>query len=385
MRIAYLNTVGIPARYGGFETCVEEVSTRLAQKGHDVTVYCGRREAPKYSSYKGVTLINFTPASNKFLDFPSRLMLSTLDALGRDYDIFHYYGTDSAIFTIVPRVLSRKVVLWLDGRAWNRVSYPKWVRTALRLSSWPALYIPTATTVDSRYVGEWYRSECGKAPIFVPYGARVSPRGADPDVLSRFGLKPDGYVLFVGVLLPEKGIHYMIRAFNEIESEFQLVIVGGSPYESSYELSLRKLAGRDVKFLGSVWGSEVENLYKGAYLYVNASETEGTSPALLSAMGYGNCVLVSDIPENLETIGDAGISFRSKNSEDLREKIRLLPSNGDIVKDYRKKAVDRVARLYSWDSIANHMERVYLMLTKESRTESGILHRLEIASAPKES
>jgi len=362
MRIAYLNTFGIPAQYRGFETCVEEIATRLVKKGHSVTVYCASDSTNRTSSYRGVRLINVPRSRNKFLDYPIRSLISTLDAMSRDFDILHYYGTDSAIFTIIPRVLSRKVVMSLDGRAWNRFSYPIWVRAALWLSSWPALYLPQATTVDSRCVGEWYRSRCGKAPIFVPYGAKVSPRGADPNVLRRFGLETDKYLLFVGALIPEKGVHYIIQAFNNIESAFQLVIVGGNPYDSSYERWLRKLAGSHVKFLGTVWGSDMENLFMGAYLCVNASETEGTSPALLSAMGCGNCAVVSDIPENLETIGNAGLSFRNKDPDDLRNKIRLLLSNADIVEDHRKKAVDRVTRLYSWDSIANHMERVYLSL-----------------------
>jgi len=365
MRIAYLNTLGIPARYRGFETCVEEIGTRLVKRGHEVTVYCADSDSTRrVSSYQGVRLISVPHSRNKFLDYPFRSLISTLDAISRDLDVLHYYGTDSAIFTILPRVLSRKVVISLDGRAWNRISYPIWVRAALWLSSWPALYVPQAITVDSMSVREWYRSRCGKAPIFIPYGAEVSPRGADPEALRRFGLERDEYVLFVGALIPEKGIHYIIQAFKGIESKFQLAIVGANPYESSYERSLRKLAGRDVKFLGSVWGPEIENLYKGAYLYVNASETEGTSPALLSAMGCGNCVLVSDIPENLETIGNAGIPFRNRDSEDLRKKIQQLLTDAEMVEAYRKKAVHRVAQLYSWDSVADQMERLYSSLIK---------------------
>jgi len=369
MRVAILNTLGIPARYGGTETCVEEVSTRLAAKGHNVTVYCGGQSGQRYSVYRGVNLINFSRMPDKVLDFSFRSLLSTFDALSRDYDVLHYFGTDSAFIATIPRVMSRKVVLSLDGFPWNRLSYPTWVRMALRLTPWAAMYVPQATTVDSMHVGEWYRRKCGKAPIFIPYGAKVMPRMTDREVLGKFGLEPDRYLLFVGFLLPEKGVHYIIQAFNEIGSRFPLVIVGGNPYGSSYEQSLRRLAaGRDVRFLGPVYGSDMENLYKGAYLYVNASETEGTSPAILQAMGCGNCVLASDIPQNLESIGDAGISFKNKNPEDLARKIRLLLSNADIVEDHRRKAVDRVATLYSWDSIADRFEKVYISLSRDEST-----------------
>jgi len=375
MKIAYLNTLGIPARYRGFETCVEEVATRLVRKGHKVTVYCGSSSSSRPRSYKGVDLAYVPRSSNKFIDYPTRSLLSTFDAMSKDFDILHYYGTDSSIFTVLPRALSKKkLVMSLDGLAWNRSSYPKWVQTALRASSWLPLYIPDATIVDSLHVREWYRRAYGKAPTYIPYGAEVSPRGADIDVLRKFDVEPDKYALFVGALVREKGVHHLIRAFNELgaDSNLKLVIVGGNPYSTSYETSLRKMAGNNVRFLGYVYGYDLEHLLKGAYLYVTASELEGTSPALLSAMGFGNCVVVSDILENLETIGDSGVSFRNMDSQDLRVKILHLLCNPDTVHNYREKAVQRVAKLYSWDSVAERTERLYLSLIQPA----GDSHKL---------
>lgn len=368
MKIAYLNTQGIPARYRGFETCVEEVSTRLVRKGHDVTVYCASNSKSKYSSYQGVQLICVPRSSKKFLDYPMRALVSTVDAILRDFDILHYYGTDSSIFTILPRLLSAKLVMSLDGLEWNRSSYPRWIRDGLRISSWLPLYIPHASVVDSVQVRDWYRTRYGRAPIYIPYGAKVSPRCADPDVLQRMGVESDQYVLFVGALVREKGIHRLIRAFNELDtqSKLQLVIVGGNPYSSEYELSLRKMAGKNVRFLGNVWGSDMVNLYKGAYFYASASELEGTSPALLSAMGAGNCVLVSDIQENLETIGDAGVTFRNMDVQDLHEKMSHLVAEPNLVQTYRKRAAERIERFYSWDSVTDRMERLYLSLTERN-------------------
>jgi glycosyltransferase involved in cell wall biosynthesis len=369
MRIAYLNTLGIPAHYGGFETCVEEVSTRLAKKGHDVTVYCASRSALRHSLYKGVNLISVPSASNKFLDFPLRSFLSTVDALSREFDIFHYYGTDSWIFALLPKILSRRVVMSLDGLVWNRSSYSMWVRAALRITSWVPLYVANRIVVDSSHVKSWYLKTYGRGPIYIPYGAKVSSRKSDPNTLRKFGVKEDEYILFVGRLVPEKGVHYLIKAFNEVDTErkLQLIIVGGNPYESTYELSLRRMAENNrVKFVGYVYGSNMNSLFKGAYLYVTASELEGTSPALLSAMGFGNCPLVSNIPENLETVGEAGVSFRRGDVQDLRDKLLYLISNPDIVKIYRERAVRRVATLYTWDSVADRLEQIYLSLLEDS-------------------
>jgi glycosyltransferase involved in cell wall biosynthesis len=366
MRIAYLNTLGIPAHYGGFETCVEEVSTRLVRRGHDVTVYCASRLASKHSSYEGVKLISVPGASNKFVDFPVRSFLSTADAMSRDFDIFHYYGTDSWIFALLPRAISKNVVISLDGLVWNRSSYARWVRAALRITSWVPLYLARRTVVDSSHVRAWYLRTYGRAPTYIPYGARISPRHPDIDVLRRFGLKEEEYILFVGRLVPEKGVHHLIEAFNKLgtQSKLQLVIVGSNPYGSAYEVSLRKAAGENrVRFLGYVYGSEMENLFKGAYLYVTASELEGTSPAILSAMGFGNCVLASDILENVETLGDAGVTFRTRDPRDLRDKMLYLLQNPDVVQTYRRRAFERVSRFYSWDAVADRMEQVYFSLT----------------------
>jgi len=371
MKIAYLNTLGIPAHYRGFETCVEEVSTRLVRKGHEVTVYCASRSSstPRLTSYRGVSLTYVDGSSSKFLDYPTRSLLSTVDAISKDFEILHYYGTDSSVFTILPRALSRekKIVMSLDGFAWDRSSYPRWVQLALRSSAWVPLYVPHATIVDSIRVGEWYQRTYDKTPEYIPYGAKISRRGADADTLRKFGLEENKYLLFVGILAREKGVHYLIRAFNELRtnSELTLAIVGGNPYSSEYESSLRKMADENVKFLGYVYGSDVENLFKGAYLYVSASELEGTSPALLSAMGFGNCVLISDIAENLETVGDAGVTFRSMDVRDLRDKLSWLISNPATVENYRERALDRVARHYSWDIVAERTEKLYSSLIRK--------------------
>lgn len=347
---------------------MEEVSTRLVRKGHEVTVYCGSNSGAKYSSYEGVNLINLPRVSSKFLDFPLRCLLSTMDAMPRDFDILHYHDEYSPVFASVPRVLSRTVVITLGAPNWNRSSYPWLAQFLLRSSSRLALYVPHATTVDSCWVREWYYATFGKAPIYIPHGARVMPRGADPVVLQRYGVEEDGYVLFVGRLVSEKGVHHLIRAFNQsgVQSELPLIIVGRDPYGGAYELSLKKIAKKNVRFLGYVYGADMDNLFKGAYLYVSASELEGTSPAVLSAMGFGNCVIVSDIPGNLEAVGDAGVTFKNRDWHDLSDKLSYLTSSPDVVREYRKRAVERITRFYTWDSVAERMERLYLSLTERN-------------------
>jgi glycosyltransferase involved in cell wall biosynthesis len=365
MRIAYVGTMGIPARYGGFETCVEEVATRLARKGHEIIVYCGRRDSkPQAISYKGVQLVFVPCLKSKFLDFPFRAFVSTLDVLHRKVDIVHFYGSDAWPFTLLPRIRSSKTVLSLDGLVWNRTSYPIWVRKILRLTAGFALRLPHVTTVDSKFVQNWYRASFRKPPTYVPYGANIDLTEVDDTVLSRKNLEKKKYILFVGRLVYEKGVHYLVEAFRKIKTDFKLVIIGGDPYGKEYEFFLRKNANENTRFLGYVYGKDYENLCRGAYLYVTPSELEGTSPALLTAMAMGKCVLVSDIPENLETIGDAGFSFRHGDCEDLKEKLQFLLANPEIVDRTKWKAIDHVRENYDWNKITDQMERIYSSLMK---------------------
>jgi glycosyltransferase involved in cell wall biosynthesis len=225
-----------------------------------------------------------------------------------------------------------------------------------------ALYFPHVTTVDSKSVQDWYRKKFDKPPIYVPCGANIDLTEPDDTILHKKNLENRKYVLFVGRLVYEKGIHCLIEAFKKIKTDFKLVIIGGDPYGKEYELFLRKNANENTKFLGYVYGKDYENLCKGAYLYVTPSELEGTSPALLTAMAMGKCVLVSDIPENLETIGDAGFSFRHGDSEDLKEKLQFLLANPDTVDKIQRKAINRVKEHYDWNKITDRMEKIYVSL-----------------------
>ena len=366
MRIAFLGTMGIPANYGGFETCVEEVATRLVRKGHEVIVYCGYRDSkPQERFYKGVRLIYVPCLKSKFLDFPFRAFVSTLDVLHRKADIAHFFGSDAWPFTIIRRIMSTKTILTLDGLVWNRTSYPVLVRKILRSTAGFALYLPNETIVDSKTVQKWYQNNFGKSPTYVPYGANIDLTSPDETILKKNGLKNNKYILFVGRLVKEKGVHYLVEAFRKIKTDFNLVIIGGDPYGKEYESFLRKNANGNTKFLGYVYGKDYENLCKGAYIYVTPSDLEGTSPALLTAMALGKCVLVSDITENVETVGDAGFLFRHGDSEDLKEKLQFLLENPSEVDKVQKRAIDRISSNYDWDIITDRINKIYLNLLCE--------------------
>jgi len=360
MRIAFLGTMGIPARYGGFETCVEELATRLARQGHEITVYCGYwGSKPQTENYKGVKLVFVPCLKNKFLDFPFRTLLSMLDVFRRRVDIAHFYGSDSWPYTLITRLMSKKTVVTLDGLPWNRSSYPPLVRRILRKTARFAFYFPNVTIVDSKTVQNWYRANFGRLANYVPYGANVDLSLPDMKILSKKGLRYRKYILFVGRLVREKGVHYLVEAFGKIKTDFDLAIIGGDPYGKEYESVLKKNASANVKFLGYLYGDDYQNLCKCAYVYVTPSDLEGTSPALLTAMALGKCVLVSDIPENLETIGDAGFSFKHGDIENLQAKLQFLLSSPQEIDRVERKAVERIQKYYDWDIITEKMRKIY--------------------------
>lgn len=209
------------------------------------------------------------------------------------------------------------------------------------------------------FVQHWYQQNIGKSPVYVPYGANINLNKPEEKNLVKRGLSNGKYILFVGRLVREKGVHYLVEAFKMLKTNYNLVIVGSDPYNKDYELYLKKIANEKTVFLGKVYGKEVETLYSGAYLYVTPSDLEGTSPALLTAMAFGKCVLVSDIPENQETVGDAGFLFKQGDVDDLSQKLNFLIENPTIVEQTGLKAVNRIKTTYNWDLIASQIAKIY--------------------------
>jgi glycosyltransferase involved in cell wall biosynthesis len=359
LRIAIIGTRGIPANYGGFETCVDEVARRLAADGEDVTVYCRRNNVGDAGTeYAGVKLRSLPSVYRKSLDTISHTFLSVVDALPRGFPLFHVYGVGNAVFVPLLRLFRRRVVISVDGLEWKRRKWGRFARAWLRLSEYFAVRFADEIVADSKVVQAYYRERHGRETAYIPYGAYTTRRDTTGHVEAA-GLKPDGYVLFVGRLIPEKGVHHLIRAFAGVRTDMPLVIVGDDPYNPEYVASLRRMADERVLFLGYVYGDAYEELCSHARVYVQPSELEGTSPALLAAMGFGNCVVVNGIPENLETIGDAGLSYPVNDIEALREILQRLADDPGEVETYRGRAVERIRKVYNWDRIASDCRRLY--------------------------
>jgi glycosyltransferase involved in cell wall biosynthesis len=360
MRIAMIGIKAIPARFGGFETAVDELSRGLVKLGHQVVVY-NRSGMSSHAgpSYEGVELVTLPTARSKNLSTICHAFLSTLHVMLRKADVVHYFTTGATLFAPLPRLMGKKVVCSVDGTDWQRAKWGRLARWYLRLSERLAVFFCHGLISDSSEVLNYYRRRYGATSSCIVYGMREH-RSDKRDALERFGLHEREYVLFVGRLVPENNVHHLIKAFERIGTSKKLVIAGDDPWERDYILSLKSTRDPRVIFTGGVYGDGYTQLQQNAYLFALPDEVGGTHPALVEAMGFGNCVLVNDTPSNLEVIADAGFSYRgSEGDEDLEQQLRMLFDEPDLVEKYRRRAWQRAQEHYRWEDVVRQHALLY--------------------------
>ena len=362
-KVAIIGIRGIPANYGGFETCAEETAVRLA-KTFQVYVFC-RKHISNYKDhlYKKVHLLKLPSIKCKSLDTISHTFICSLYLLFKpDIRIIHLYNTGNAVFIPLLRLFRKKVIVSVDGLEWKRLKWGCLARKHYRVSESICAKFANRIIADSRVIQKYYLDKFGVSAEYIPYGADIN-NDVDISILEKYKIKPREYLLFVGRLVPEKGVHNLIWAYNQLAHDKPLVIIGNDPVYRDYIRDLKNMACRNVLFLGFKYGKEYRTLNKYPYLYVTASRLEGTSPALVTAMGAGNCVLVNGIPENMETVGEAGFFSQENNDEDLRIKLQMLLDTPQLVEEYRQKAAQHVQSVYNWDVIANQYSDLMIALS----------------------
>jgi glycosyltransferase involved in cell wall biosynthesis len=373
MRIAIIGVKFIPARFGGFETAVDELSRGLVRQGQGVRVY-NRAGMTDYagSSYDGVELVTLPTVKSKNLSTIVHGLLATLHVLSHRVDLVHYYTTGVTLWAPLARVAGMKVVCSVDGTDWQRAKWGRLARWYLRWSERLAVGFCQGLISDSQEVQRYYRQNYGTESACIAYGMREQ-RSQGHDVLDRFGLAERDYVLFVGRLVPENNVHCLIRAFEKTMTERKLVIVGDDPWEKEYVRSLKSTRDPRILFVGGVYGDGYAQLQQNAYLFVLPDEVGGTHPALVEAMGYGNCVLVNDTPSNLEVISDAGFHYRGADGDaDLRVKIQQLLDRPELVAEYRVRASERAQARFRWTDVVEQHIQFYNQVTGQSATPRTI-------------
>jgi len=359
MRIAILGTRGIPASYGGFETFAEHLSTRLVTRGHDVTVYCrAHYVSPRELEFHGVHLQVLPTIRHKYFDTVVHTFLSALHAVPKRFDAALICNAANAPFAALLRATGTPVAINVDGlehkrKKWNWIGQRYYLLTE-RL----ATILPNRTITDARVIQDYYHARYRAPSTMIAYGSEVERR-PHPQLVHKWRVEPNRYVLYVSRLEPENNAQMVIEAFKKTRTAHKLLIVGDAPYAHDYisDLKLRARGDKRIIFTGFVFGQDYRALQQSAYCYVHATEVGGTHPALLEAMGFGNCVLTLAAPENIEAVGDAGILYHDE--KELAHKLQRVLRDGSLVQAFRNRAQARAREHYTWDRVVDQYEQLF--------------------------
>ena len=367
-KIAVIGIRGVPANYGGLETCAEEICHRWAAVGHDVLVYCRSNRYEKQPDKLGEVSLRYVRSVTRMnLDTLSHTFFCVLDLIffKREYKCVHLYNTGNGMFIPLLKLAGKHVVLSGDGVEWRREKWGRLAKTVHKLGEKLAARFANHVVVDNDEVGAYYEKQHDASTQLIAYGANELQLDADLTgrLMQEYGLKPREYFIFVGRMVPEKGVHDLIQAYKRLNTDYPLVIIGDDDSGTEYREAVFREASDKIKFLGFVYNAAYEQLLLNAYMYLSASRLEGTSPSLLSAMGAGVCCLVNGIAENVATVKGSIPTYRENDLDDLLARWQAYVDDPSTVNTVGERGLECVRRYYSWDSVASD----YLELLVENR------------------
>lgn len=360
----------VPSREGGIEIVVEELSTRMAVQGHSVTCFnrAGHHVSGKefdsgiLKKYRGIRLVTVPTLDKKGLAALTSSFFAAVYATLGKYDVVHFHAEGPCAMLWLPKLFGKRCIATIHGLDWQREKWKNGFGSKyIKLGEKIAAKYADEIIVLSRGVQEYFRRTYGRETEFIPNGVdRPKIRKAEL-IKKEFGLDKDEYILFLGRIVPEKGLRYLIKAYKELKTDKKLVIAGGASDTDDFMEEIRQLAQKNGKivFTGFVAGQALEELYSNAYIYVLPSDLEGMPLSLLEAMSYGNCCVVSDIPECAEVVEDKAMVFHKGDVTDLMEKLQSLCSSREKVEQYKASAADFICHKYNWEDVTNRTLTLY--------------------------
>ena len=368
MKIAIIGHKRIPSNEGGIEKGVEQHAVRMVQRGNDVTVYnrgghnvFGKEfDGKKLKKYKGINIVT-VPTVKGAACVPIYSFLATIHAAFSRYDCVSFRASGSCAMIPLAKLFGLRVVASLHGIDSQRDKWGGFASKYLEFGERMAATKADVCLVLSKNMKEYIDTKYGVNSILFANGID-KPKSHAPEIIKeKYGLEKNEYILSLGRIVPEKGLQYLIKAFRECSSDRKLVIAGGSESNKDYYNQLLALAEGDERIIvtGYVYGQEVQEFYSNAYIFALPSNLEGMANALLEAMSYGNCCLISDIPENTEVVHDKALSFEKGNETDLQKKLQMLLDDENLVRKYKKEAAPYILDRYNWDIVVDQMLRVY--------------------------
>ena len=358
------------SREGGVEIVVKELCTRMALNGCDVTCYnrAGHHvsgaeydDAGK-TEYEGIRQKSVPTIERRGLAAVSSSAFAALYSAFGKYDVVHIHAEGPAFFAWLPKMFGKRVVVTVHGIDWQREKWQSGLGSKfIHQGEKNAAKYADEVIVLSKGVHDYFKETYGRETHFIPNGVNRPQIREASLITDKFGLKKDSYILFLGRLVPEKGIRYLVEAFKNVKTDKKLVIAGGSSDTDSFMEELKELAKGDdrILFTGFVQGAMLDELYSNAYIYTLPSDLEGMPLSLLEAMSYGNCCLVSDIPECTEVVEDKALIFKKSDVEDLREKLQDACDHPEMVIKMKNQAADFICEKYNWDEVVKETMKLY--------------------------
>lgn len=369
LNIAVLGHKRIPSREGGVEVVVEELSTRLVELGHSVTCYNRRgkhvldgTKVVQPKEYKGIKIKTVPTIDIKGLAALSSSFFASVKCAFGKYDVVHYHAEGPCAFIWIPKLFGKRCVATIHGLDWAR---EKWRGTFaekyIKYGEKVAVKKADEIIVLSKGVQDYFRKTYGRETQFIPNGITKSEVLPAQLINEEYGLIKDEYILFLGRIVPEKGLRYLVEAFKNITADKKLVIAGGGSDTGGFFEEIKELAKGDdrIVFTGFVDGQALAELYSNAFLFVLPSDLEGMPISLLEAMSYGNCCLVSSILECTEVVEDKAVVFEKSDVADLAEKLKWLIDNPQAVHEHKERSADFILKKYDWDEIADRTVALY--------------------------
>lgn len=369
MKLAMIGHKRIPSREGGIEIVVEQLSTRLVEKGHSVTAYNRRGShvsGKEYDTavgknYKGIKIKSVFTFQNSKLNAIVYSFLATIRASFSRCDVVHIHAEGPASMCLIPKLFGKRVIVTIHGLDWKRSKWGGFATKFLKFGEKTAVKYADEIIVLSENMKQYFLDTYNRETVFIPNGITKPQIKSDDKIKEKYGIAKDEYILFLGRIVPEKNVDLLIKAFKKIYTNKYLVIAGGASHTSDYFEQVQKLAENDdrIIFTNFVQGEILEQLYSNAYIYCLASEVEGMPLSLLEAMSYGNCCLISDIEECTQVCGDNAVTFKSGSEQELKDKLEMLINSPDKVNELKKISSDFICSKYNWDDIVAQTEKLY--------------------------
>lgn len=374
VNIAMIGHKRIPSREGGIEIVVDELATRMAAKGHKVIAYNRKghnvagaefdgnvHSANKPFVYNGVRVVPVPTFEAKGLAALTSSFFATLKAIAAKPDVIHYHAEGPCVMLRLAHWAGIRTVATIHGLDWQRAKWGKFASTYLKFGERTAAKYADEIIVLSESMRQYFQEKYGRSTHFIPNGIEYGEPVSAQEITEKYGLHKNDYVLFLGRIVPEKGVHYLIEAFSKLNTNKKLVIAGGASDSNEYYQHIQQMANQDSRVIltGFIQGQALKELYSNAYIYVLPSDLEGMPMSLLEAMSYGNCCLTSDIPECAEVVEGHAATFHHGSVESLRKKLQELLENDDLVQRYKANAADYIVDKYNWDDVTDQTLNLY--------------------------